>query len=171
MSRQPSQPLQPLIWLGLPMLLSILVTLMLATPIRMFGLSLPEPLLPMVLAFSWAVIRPSVLGPFALLAIGLFQDLFWGGPLGLWALSLLIAYFAALLTRNLMVGQSGQVLWGWYAALCLLAFGCAYTFSALGSGVVPSILATGLQLVVTAALYPVAQQLIDRFEDADVRFR
>jgi rod shape-determining protein MreD len=170
-SRQPSQPLQPLFWLGLPMLLSIVATLLLATPIRVFGLALPEPVFPMVLAFSWAVIRPSVLGPFALLLIGLFQDLFWGGPLGLWPLSLLIAYFIALLTRNLMVGQSGSVLWGWYAALTVLAIGCAYIFTLLGSGVVPSVMSTGLQMLATALLYPVAHQLIDRFEDADVRFR
>src|SRR5665647_2576680 len=122
------------------MLVSIVATLMLAAPIRVFGISLPEPVFPMVLAFSWAVIRPSVLGPFALLLIGLFQDLFWGGPLGLWPLSLLIAYFIALLTRNLMVGQSGSVLWGWYAALTVVAMGCAYLFSVLGSGVVPSVM-------------------------------
>jgi rod shape-determining protein MreD len=70
-----------------------------------------------------------------------------------------------------MVGQSGSVLWGWYAALTLLAVGSAYAFSALGSGITPSLLGTGLQLVATAALYPLAHQLIDRFEDADVRFR
>ncbi len=153
------------------MLLSIVATLLLATPLRVFGLALPEPVFPMVLAFSWAVIRPSVLGPFCLLLVGLFQDLFWGGPLGLWPLSLLIAYFVALITRNLMVGQSGAVLWGWYAALTVLAIGCAYVFSLLGSGVAPSLTATGLEVLVTAALYPVAHQLIDRFEDADVRFR
>lgn len=153
------------------MLLSIVATLLLATPIRVFGLALPEPVFPMVLAFSWAVIRPSVLGPFALLLIGLFQDLFWGGPLGLWPLSLLIAYFIALLTRNLMVGQSGSVLWGWFAALTALAVGCAYVFSVLGSGVMPSLVATGMTILATALLYPVAHQLIDRFEDADVRFR
>lgn len=171
MARQASQPLHPVAWLGAPMLLSIVATLILATPVRIFGLALPEPLFPMVLAFSWAVIRPSVLGPFCVLLMGLFQDLFWGGPLGLWALSLLIPYFVALLARNLMAGQSGAVLWGWYAILTLLAFGCAWLFSLMGSGVVPSLTATGLQILVTAALYPAAHQLIDRFEDADVRFR
>ncbi|HTI67490.1 MAG TPA: hypothetical protein VL460_08115 [Caulobacteraceae bacterium] len=171
MSRQSSQPLQPLFWLGLPMLACMLATLMFATPVRAFGLSLPEPLFPMVLAFAWAVIRPSVLGPVALLLIGLFQDLFWGGPIGLWGLSLLVAYLVALLTRNLMAGQSGAVLWGWYVVLTLLTFGCAYGVSTLGSGVIPSLTATGLQFAATAVLYPLAHQLIDRFEDADVRFR
>ena len=171
MSRQPSQPLQPLLWLGAPMLLCIVGVIVLGAPIRLFGLGLPEPVLPMVLAFSWAVIRPSVLGPFALLLTGLFIDLFWGAPLGLWTLSLLVAYFVALLARNLMVGQNGRVLWGWYAALCLLAFGCAYAFTTAEGGVAPNLVATATQLVVTAALYPLAHRLIDRFEDADIRFR
>jgi len=169
--RQTTQPLQPLIWLGAPMLLCIVGSMLLAAPLRIFGLGLPEPVLPMVLAFSWAVIRPSVLGPFALLLTGLFIDLFWGAPLGLWALSLLVAYFAALLSRSLMVGQSGRVLWGWYAALCLLAFGCAYLFTTAEGGVPPNLGATASQLLITAALYPLAHRLIDRFEDADIRFR
>jgi rod shape-determining protein MreD len=170
-SRQPPQPLHPISWLGVPMLLCILGVIVLAVPLRFFGLGLPEPVLPMVLAFSWAVIRPSVLGPFALLLTGLFLDLFWGAPLGLWTLSLLIAYFVALLARNLMVGQSGRVLWGWYAFLCLLSFGCAYIFTATEGGVWPNLGTTATQLLVTAALYPLAHRLIDRFEDADIRFR
>jgi rod shape-determining protein MreD len=153
------------------MLVCILGVILLAVPLRFFGLGLPEPVLPMVLAFSWAVIRPSVLGPFALLLLGLFVDLFWGAPLGLWALSLLIAYFTALLARNLMVGQNGRVLWGWYAVLCCLAFACAYLFTASEGGVAPNLGATATQLLVTAALYPLAHRLIDRFEDADIRFR
>src|SRR5688500_14078767 len=112
------------------MLLCMGAVVLLGVPVRILGFGLPEPVLPMVLAFAWAVIRPSVLGPFALLLIGLFVDLYWGAPVGLWTLSLLLAYFVALLARNLMVGQSGAVLWGWYAALTTLAFGFAYLLTA-----------------------------------------
>lgn len=166
-----SQPLQPLVWLGAPMLLSIGATVLLAAPLRVFGFGLPEPVFPMVLAFAWAVIRPSVLGPFALLLLGLFSDLFWGAPIGLWPLSLLICYFGALISRNLMAGQSSGVLWGWYAALTAAAFACAYAVTVIVSGNKPGLGATALQLIVTAALYPIANYLIERFEDADVRFR
>lgn len=171
MSRHPSQPLQPLAWLGAPMLGCIVATLVFAAPLRVYSLSLPEPLFPMVLAFAWPVIRPSLIAPFALLAIGLFTDLFWGGPVGLWALSLLLAYVLALAARSLMAGQSGRVLWGWYAAMSLLAFGFAYLFTLMGSKVVPTLTGVALQALVTIALYPLAHRLIDRFEDADVRFR
>jgi rod shape-determining protein MreD len=153
------------------MALCVAATMLLAAPLRVAGLDLPEPVFAMAPAFAWAVIRPSLMGPFALLLLGLFDDLFWGGPLGLWAVSLLIAYFGALAARSLIMGQSVRVLWGWYAAATFIAFGCAYLFTLFVAGITPNLTATLLQFGVTAALYPLAHRLIDRFEDADVRFR
>jgi rod shape-determining protein MreD len=153
------------------MLMCIAGMIVLGIPFRIFGVGLPEPVLPMVLAFSWAVIRPSVLGPVALLVLGLFADIYWGAPMGLWTVSLLIAYFGALLTRNLMAGQSGAALWGWFAAACALAFLVAYTAITIDGGVAPNLGATAMQYLATAACYPLAHLLIDRFEDADIRFR
>jgi rod shape-determining protein MreD len=160
-----------LTWLGLPMLVCAAAMVLVAIPFRLFGFALPEPVFPMVLAFAWAVIRPSILGPLALFLIGMFTDLFWGGPVGLWTLSLLLAYLGILVARTLMVGQSGRVLWGWYIVCCLFAFGCAYVFTMMNSDAAPNLYAVGFQLLVTTLLYPFAHRLIDRFEDADVRFR
>lgn len=165
------QGLQPWSWLVLPTLLAIVATVILGTPLRVLGLPLPEPVFPMVLAFAWAVIRPSVLGPFLLLAAGLFLDLFWGGALGLWALALILVYGVALTARSLMAGQSTRVLAFWYLAATAMAFGAAYLFAMLDSHVAPDPVAVGAQFVVTVALFPLARRLIDRFEDADVRFR
>ena len=168
---RPSQHLQTLEWIGLPMLVAMAATLAFAAPIRLFSLPLPEPIFPMALAFAWAVIRPSVLGPFALLLLGLFLDMFWGTPFGLWGLSLLIVYFAALLTRQLIAGQGPQALWIVYAVMVFLGFGCAYILAAVGAGTPPNVLGSLLQYAATVALYPVAYWLTERFEDADVRFR
>ena len=96
------QPLQPWSWLLAPMLVSLFATIILATPVRFVGLALPEPVFPMTLAFAWAVIRPSILGPFLLMVGGLFLDLFWHGELGLWAFCLVTVYGLSLLVRNLM---------------------------------------------------------------------
>ena len=171
MSRPQGQGLQPLSWLVAPMLASLVATLVFGTPIRAFGLALPEPVFPLLLAFSWPVIRPSLLAPFLLLAAGLFLDFFWGAALGLWALSLLIAYGGAFLARSLLAGQSAPVLWIWYAAAAALAFGAAYLFVMLDTHVTPDPMSVVLQFAVTVALFPLAAWLIARFEDADVRFR
>ncbi|HZZ34313.1 MAG TPA: hypothetical protein VFE03_01215, partial [Caulobacteraceae bacterium] len=115
-------PLNPLRWLGLPVLVCGLGTALLAIPIRAFGLQLPEPVFGLVPAFAWAVIRPSILPPFALLGLGFFMDLIWGAPTGLWPACLLAAYAPVLLFRNILAGQSYPAMWVWYAGACAFAF-------------------------------------------------
>jgi rod shape-determining protein MreD len=158
-------------WMGAPALICVAVTLLFAAPIRVFGLQPPEPIFPMVPAFAWAVLRPSLAAPFVLLALGLFLDMTWGAPTGLWGLSLIVAYVLVLMSRSIMSGQ-GRVMMGlWYAIVSAAAMGLAYGATSLQAGVAPSLVATFWQYLPTLLLYPFAYGLIERFEDADVRFR
>jgi rod shape-determining protein MreD len=166
-----ARPLHPIGWLGLPMLLAIAATMVLATPIHIFGLALPEPVFPLALAFAWALIRPSVLPPFALLLLGLFLDVFWGGPQGLWPLCLLATYASVLAVRRLITGHEYVVVWAWYGAATAVAFGLGFALMTMAVGAPPSLLALGWQYLATLILYPFAHRLIERYEDADVRFR
>ena len=171
MSLAGARPLNPALWLGLPMLQALVLTVLFAVPFRVFGLQLPEPIFALAPAFAWAVIRPSILAPFGILAMGLFLDLFWGGPMGLWALSLLTGYGAMLAGRTLIVGQSRLMMWIWYGTACALTQLAAYLFTMADVGAMPSLVSVGWQFLATAILFPFADRLIDRFEDADVRFR
>ena len=166
-----SKSMTPIGWLGLPMLACAAATVLLATPIRVFGLALPEPVFPLALAFAWAVIRPSVLPPFALLVMGLFLDVFWGGPQGLWPLCFLATYAAVLAVRRLILSQDFIIMWASYAAATALAFGVGYALMTMVSGTGPNLIAVGWQYLATFALFPFAFRLIGRYEDADVRFR
>ena len=166
-----ARPLGPLMWLGLPMLLCVVATVILATPLRVYGLALPEPVFPLIAAFAWAVIRPSILPPFALLILGLFLDVFWGGPQGLWPLCLLTAYAAVLGARRLINGQDFLVMWAWYALVLAVAFGAGFLLMTMDAGEPPNLIAVAWQYLATAALFPFAHRLIERYEDADVRFR
>ena len=116
------QTLAPWSWLGLPALAAVAATLLLAAPVRVFGFPLPEPVFAVALAFAWAAIRPSMLGPAALLLLGLFDDFLWGGPLGLWPFALVCVYGLTLGGRALMAGQGPVVMAAWYVAgvLCRL---------------------------------------------------
>ena len=166
-----ARPLAPWRWLGVPLVQCLALTLLFSLPFRVFGLSMPEPIFPMAPAFAWAVIRPSMLAPLGVLIMGLFLDVFWGAPLGLWGLSLLITYGAALVGRSMMAGQSWPVMWAWFAVTSGLAMGAGFLFTMLDSHAIPSFLAVAWQFMATIVLYPFAHLLIDRFEDADVRFR
>jgi rod shape-determining protein MreD len=163
--------LEPWRWIGVPMLQVLVLTVLFGIPLRVFGLQLPEPIFPMAAVFAWAVIRPSVLAPFAILLMGLFLDYFWGGPIGLWALSLLVAYGVALGGRSMMAGQSRAILWGWYGVVTAAAMMLGCLFVMLDVKSTPSLLSMGWQFLATIILYPFAHRLIEMFEDADVRFR
>ena len=171
MARVTVQSPNPLEWLFTPMLLSMAGAVLLALPVKLFGLQLPEPVFPLALAFAWAVIRPSILAPFALLALGLFLDLFWDGPFGLWALALLVAYAATLSVRRVLSGLGWWGLGGWYVVAVALAMGAGVAITMMDSAVVPSLVAVAWQTLACLALFPLSYRLIERFEDADVRFR
>jgi rod shape-determining protein MreD len=166
-----ARPMNPVGWLGLPMLLCVAATVLLSIPVRIFGFGLPQPVFPLVVAFAWPLIKPSLLTPFALLALGLFLDLFWWGPIGLWPLCLLAAYAAVLAVRRLIAGNDFIFVWAWYAAATAMAFAAWFALTAITAGAAPNLLALGWQYLWTVALFPFAHRLMQRYEDADVRFR
>jgi rod shape-determining protein MreD len=166
-----TERLDPVRWMGVPMVACMGATLLFAAPIRVFGLRPPEPVFAMVPVFAWAVLRPSLLAPLCLLILGLFCDLVWGGRLGLWGLGLLVAYGLVLITRNMMSGQSRLMMWVWWTATISAGMGAVYLAVRLVTGNTPSVLALAGQWVPTLLLYPLADRLISRFEDADPRFR
>lgn len=166
-----ARTLDPWRWLGVPLVQALTATVLFGIPLRLWGLQLPEPLFAMPVVFAWAVIRPSVLAPLGILAMGLFMDLFWGGPMGLWALCLLVVYGIILAGRNMMAGQSRTMLWVWYGVTTAIAQLSGYLFIMMHTKAMANPIAVGWQYLVTLLLFPFAYRLIDMFEDADVRFR
>jgi rod shape-determining protein MreD len=163
--------LEPWRWLGIPMLQALGATILFGIPLRLWGLQLPEPVFPLAVVFAWAIIRPSVLAPMAIVVMGLFLDIVWGGPLGLWALILLVAYALVLGGRSMSAGQSRGALWVWYGFVTAFSMGLGFMIVAVRDHAMPGLLSLGWQYLATLILYPFAHRLIDMFEDADVRFR
>ena len=162
----------PTQWIFLPALAVMAASILLATPVKLFGwFSLPEVVLPLTLAFAWPLIRPSVFGPLTLLLLGLFLDLLWNGPMGLWSLCLLAVYGGVLVSRSFLAGQETRVLFAWYAVCTIGAFALAYLIVSLRSANAPSLIALFLQVVPTLLLFPISAWMIERFDDGDLRFR
>lgn len=165
-----ARPLSPLRWIVLPLAASFLASFLLAVPVRIAGLQAPEPVFALVPAFAWGLGRPSALPPFALIVLGLGLDLLWGGPLGLWPLCLLAAYALVFSGRRVLAGQEFLALWSVYAVVCAAAMIVGFILSGLSAGNAPSLVGVGLQFIVTAALFPFAWRLIERYEAQDQRF-
>jgi rod shape-determining protein MreD len=156
-------------WILGPAVVCLAPTLLLAGPFRVFGLAAPEPVFPLLAAFVWAALRPSVVAPLMLVLLGLCLDLLWGGPIGLWPLCLIAAHVLALSARRLLSGEDFAVFWVWYAAACLLAFGVGEALLRLAYGVWPNLVGVALQAGVTIALFPLAWWLIERYHGDDRR--
>jgi rod shape-determining protein MreD len=153
------------------MVASMAASIILAVPLRVAGLQAPEPVFVLVPAFAWAIARPAITPPFVLVVLGLFLDLLWGSPLGQWPLCLLAAYALIFAARRILSGQEFLALWGAYALACAAAEVTGLALASLHSGRVPGLTGAGLQFVVTAALFPFAWRLIERYEAADARYR
>lgn len=171
MSSGGARPLAPWRWLGVPILYVMAASIIFALPMRFWGLGLPEPVFAAPVVFAWAVIRPSMLAPLGVLIMGVFLDFLWGSPTGFWAVCLLLPYGIVLGARSFLAGQSQVMMWVWYGLSTALAMGAGYLFTMLDTQNSPNPASVGWQFLATVVLYPFADRLIERFEDADVRFR
>lgn len=161
----------PMGWIIIPALLALVGTILLGTPVQLFGLQLPEPLLPMVLAFAWPLIRPSMLAPAVLFVLGAMIDIWLNHQLGLSALMLLAVYGGILASRSFLIGQETPVLFLWYSVSTTAALSAGYIVTTIGSANAPSVLAYLMFVLPTLLLFPLADRLIERFDDGDTRFR
>jgi len=165
------RPLSPAQWIGAPIAACAAASLLLAVPVRVIGFQAPEPVFALVPAFAWAIARPAVTPPVALVILGLFLDLLWGDPLGHWPLCLLAAYTLIFCARRILSGQEFLALWGAYALACAAAEIMGLALASLHAGHVPGLPGAGSQFVATVALFPFAWRLIERYEAADARYR
>ena len=108
---------------------------------------------------------------FFLLLLGLFLDLWWRGPVGLWPVALLAAYTLTFNVRRVMSGLGWLGLAGWYLVAVAAAMGAGVIVTMMVAGQSPNLFAVGWQYLASVILFPFANRMIERFEDADVRFR
>jgi rod shape-determining protein MreD len=69
------------------------------------------------------------------------------------------------------MGQSAPMMWAWYATVTAIAMGSAYLITMARTDTATDPVAVFWQYLATILLYPLSHRLIERFEDADVRFR
>ncbi|MBW8733970.1 MAG: hypothetical protein JF571_06645 [Asticcacaulis sp.] len=158
-------------WIILPAILAVAATVVLGTPFQPFGLQLPEPVWPLVLAFAWPLIRPSYFAPIVLGLLGLFLDFYWSVPAGFYTLNLMLIYGVLILARAYVAGQDWRVVFGAWLGVQLAFFGIGVLFTALDTGFVVRLWGVFEQMVATAALFPIVLFMLEKFVNADVRFQ
>lgn len=118
------------------------------------GFSAVSPLFSVAAIFFWVVSRPNLMPPAAVFAIGLLQDVLSGGPIGLWALTLLMVQYLSLSQRRFVVGQTFVLGWIGFSAIVIGAAGLTWLGACIYYGVLFSPAAVLIQAALTILVYP-----------------
>jgi rod shape-determining protein MreD len=161
----------PVEWIFIPAGVCILAVIVLAAPIKIGIFSPPEPILPLVLAFSWALIRPSYLAPLVLAGLGMFLDYYWGGPLGLYTFLLMLVYATFVSLRAYISGQETLVIIGVYILTCFVFFLVGTLIVSINAGTIPRIIGVFEQFFATVACFPLVLYMLETYLHSDARFQ
>ncbi len=92
-----------------PALLGFLGVLLLASPVRLLGGSIPTPVIPLIIVYFWSLYSPGHLPAASVFAMGLLHDLLSGGPIGLWPTVYLVMQQIAISQQAYFVGRELSV--------------------------------------------------------------
>ena len=95
----------------LPFCLTFVLVLINAMPTRLPGFAAVTPQLPPIGIFYWAIHRPDLLPPWVAFALGLFNDIVAGTPIGVSPLVYLLIQGMAASQRRFFHGKSFLVAW------------------------------------------------------------
>lgn len=145
-----------------PVTLTIGLLIVAALPLRLPGLARIAPDVALIAVFYWSVYRPDLFPAAAAFAVGLFQDVLIGGPIGVTAFVLLLVHGLVRGQRRFFVGKSFVVVW-WAFGLIAAGAGLLGWIAAMALAFAPmSLLPGAFQWLLTLALYPFLTWLFAR---------
>lgn len=120
------------------------------------------PDLAMMTVFYWAIYRPDLLPKWAVILVGLFQDLLGGTLIGVNVAVLLIVHYVGLSQRRTFIGKPFVIAWFGFMVLAL-GVGVLYWLAlAVMSGTVVLAHAVLFQYLLTFASFPLMSWLLVR---------
>ncbi|MBI1330353.1 MAG: rod shape-determining protein MreD [Alphaproteobacteria bacterium] len=145
----------------IPFLLAAFGVLLANFPVSFLGGILPSPLLALMPVYFWCLVRPDLMPPGAAFAIGILEDVFSGGPPGIWALSFVASYALVDRQRDAFAGLSGIGAILGFAAAMLTASGTAYVVMSIYHNHMMPLAPIVLQVAVSVLFYiPVVPVLV-----------
>jgi rod shape-determining protein MreD len=109
-----------------PLLCGLICVIITNIPVSLLGGLVPAPILALVPIYFWCLVRPDLMTPAAALAIGFAEDVFSGGPPGVWTLSFVLTYAMVARYRDSFASLSGLAAVVGFAAASTFACAVAY---------------------------------------------
>ena len=130
---------------------------------RIFGSS-TMPALAFIAVYYWAVVRPELLPPMAVFAIGLIFDLLSAGPIGLWAFVYLLAYALTVTQRFFLINAPFSVFWTGFGVAAGISGVVAWAAASLFFGQALAIGPILWHMGMTVALFPLVVAVLTRIQ-------
>jgi rod shape-determining protein MreD len=141
----------------IPFFLAVLLAILANVPVSVSGGIVPPPVLALMPIYYWCLVRPDLMPPFAVLIIGILQDMLSGSPPGVWTVSFVAAYALVDRERESFAGLSGVGAILGFAAAMLAAGATAYAVVAFYYWHLPSAGPILLEIAVSVVFYiPIA---------------
>ena len=153
----------------LPVAITVILAMAASVPLHVPGFYAVAPAVTLISVYYWTIFRPDLMPASAIFAIGLFQDVLSGAPLGVNALVLLLVFAVVLGQRRFFLGKSFLVMW-WGFALIVVG-SLAVTWMVLSSleGRALDPMPALFQGVVTLAVFPFLTWIFIRSQQALLR--
>ncbi len=149
---------------ALPLALGAAIVMLSVVPLPVPEYAVLAPGFLLMAVFYWTVHRPDLFPAWGAFALGLFDDLLSGAPLGLNAFVLLLAHFSIVAQHKVFRGKAFWLIWAAFAILAAGAHALTLLIGLLLAGAIPDPRAAAAQLGLTVALYPVAAALFGRVQ-------
>lgn len=138
-----------------PLLLTLMLVVLSQVPMQLPATTPIAPAFAVISVYFWGLHQPDVLPAPVVFAVGLFQDILGGLPIGLNAFILLALYGLVVSQRRYFFGKSFGVLWWGFATAAVVIGALQWAVMSLLSGQVLAILPIAIEQMTAAALYPV----------------
>jgi rod shape-determining protein MreD len=141
----------------IPFLFAVLCAIVANVPVSVSGGIVPPPVLALMPIYYWCLVRPDLMPPFAVLIIGILQDMLSGSPPGVWTVAFVAAYALVDRERESFAGLSGVGAILGFAAAMLAAGATAYAVVAFYYWHLPPAGPILIEIAVTVIFYiPIA---------------
>ena len=152
-----------------PLTLSFVLVIFSATPLRIPDFGPVAPNVGLIAAYYWGIYRPDLFPTTAAFAVGLWQDVLVGTPLGMNALVLLAIHWFILSQRRFFQGKSFAVVWWAFALVATATAALLWLIAMAYHGRLLDATPAAFQGVLTVALYPFLTWVFARAQHAVLR--
>lgn len=139
----------------MPALFAVLLVILSVTPMQIPGYAVIAPSFLLMSVYYWAIYRPDVMPFILVFLLGLFQDILSGGPPGLNAWILLVAFGLVVSQRRFFIGKSFPVIWWGFMLLAAGAGSLTWVLTAILSDTVVAPQPGIFAFLMSIAVYPI----------------